>query len=206
MSKQKEVKKVSYVCAIYGGNLKLGVVRYFATENTPDSECEKYKETYGKSIKARYIKVNDTGVDSFKKLKVFLSKQENIHDCGDLYDLSITKAVKLMKDALDVKKARTWGFDVGDDDEDDKETNTTNKDKPPVNTEQKTTEVIEQQTLSNKSVVVKGKTKKEAKPIDTEPEDEPPSDQEKLQVVDAPVVTKRKTAVKKSTVQSKISQ
>ena len=108
MHKQKKVKKVSYICAIYGGKLRLGIVRYFATENSPECECEKYKEIYGKHIKFRYIKVNESYVDSFKKLKDFLKKQENIHDCGNLYNLPITRAVELMKEALDVKKSSKY--------------------------------------------------------------------------------------------------
>ena len=74
MSKQKDTKKVCYVCALYSGVLKLGVVRYFATDaKSPDAEFVKFKETYGSNVKARYIKVNESSVDAFQKLKDLLN-------------------------------------------------------------------------------------------------------------------------------------
>jgi hypothetical protein len=123
MSKKVQKEKPGYLCLVYGGCMKLGFVRYFPTENTPEDEFDKYKQHYGGEIKGRYIKiVNPT--DAYTKVRAELAKLNVTNSFGDIYETGIASAVKIMKEATGVKKASTWGMESNDDDNDaDKQAN-----------------------------------------------------------------------------------
>lgn len=102
-------KTVGYLCALYGGVIRLGFVRYVATDNVPEEELEKYKDLYGADLKARYVKVNESSTEAFDKLCTLL-KTTSTHSAGNIYELNITRAVKLMKESSGCKKATTWNL------------------------------------------------------------------------------------------------
>ena len=116
---QSEMLKQVYVYALYGGVMKIGALRYIVSESEANVECPKYETEYGKGIKARFIKIQMDKQEAYTKLVDHLKTIDKIHNYADIYDLSITRAVKLMKDAFGVKKASTWGVVNTEDADDD---------------------------------------------------------------------------------------
>lgn len=112
-------KQQTYIIALYGGVMKIGALRYIVSESEASVECPKYETEYGKGIKARFIKVQMDKQETKTKLDDHLKTIDGIHNYADIYDLSITRAVKLMKDAFGVKKASTWGVVNTEDADDD---------------------------------------------------------------------------------------
>jgi len=199
MSKNEE-KKVSYVCALYGGVMKQSITRFVVFDKPPAEECEQYKALYGSDLKARFVKTKVSSQDAFKTLKDYLALQDNAHLFEDLYGLPILKAMKLMRDALKVKKSFKWNSSNEEEDEEEgeeegedeaeaegenvKEQNTSQNQSNKNNKTNQTTQAAAKPAA--KKVVVKGK-KEEPKEIDVEQEDE---------VVEAPVAAapKKETA------------
>lgn len=115
MSKNKTPKeKPGFLCLTYGGCMKLGFVRFFHTDNTPEDEFEKYRTHYGSEVKGRYVKVVNPA-DVYSKLRTELTKQNVTNSYGDIYESGVSSAVKVMKDVSGVKKSHTWGMDGADD-------------------------------------------------------------------------------------------
>lgn len=163
MSKKIQKDKQGFLCITYGGCMKLGYVRYFATENTPEDEFEKYKIHYGADIKGRYIKVANPS-DAYSKVRAELIKLNVPNPFGDIYEIGVTSAVKVMKDATGVKKSSTWGMD----DEGEKETKTSEKQTDSTETEKSSLKgKIIAKPKGTVKVTVKGKkTKLDVQEID----------------------------------------
>jgi hypothetical protein len=156
-------KVTSYLCAVYGGVIKVGYIRYVHTDNVPEDELEKFKDVYGSEIKARYVKVAFTAAEAYQKLKERLSKEENVHVHGDIYEMNISKAVKLMKEATGTKKASTWNLPEGDNEEKEAEdTNNTNNNHEEEKHEAKTETKTEVKTEKKANTKVA-----ETKPVET---------------------------------------
>lgn len=188
----KGKSKHGYVYALYGGCMKLGFVRYGATDNEdPEDEFEKFKDVYGLDIKARYIKVVGLSTDAFKKLIDHLKTVDGIHNYGNIYELNIKRAVTEMKTVCNVKKAHTWGLDNNDDDDEDDAAATSNE----------PTKASTQKKADDKQVkktVVKGSAAKE---IDTEePEDDEDEDAEDAEDDTHAKTTKNTKSVKVASV------
>jgi len=157
MSGKGKNAKICYVYALYGGCMKQGFVRYGATDNeSPEDEFEKFKDVYGRDVKARYIKVSGQSTDALKRVINHLQTRDGIHDHGLLYELNISRAVTEMKTACNVKKAHTWGLDENhEDDNPDDETPVT------VHVEDKTKKAAAEVSKPVKKTVVKGTVAKE---------------------------------------------
>lgn len=103
---QKE--KTGFLCFVYGGCMKLGYVRYFPSEHSPEEEFEKFKSHYGSDVKGRFIKVPNPS-DAYSKVRAELTKTNIPNPFGDIYELGVITAGKVMKEVNGVKKASTWG-------------------------------------------------------------------------------------------------
>jgi len=203
MSKKVQQKeKPGFLCLVYGGCMKLGFVRYFATENTPEEEFEKYKSHYGSDIKGRYIKVSNPS-DAYTKLQAELAKLNVANTFGDIYETGVTAAVKVMKEVTGVKKSSTWGMD-GEDDVDGEAAKTTDKaDKS--NESEKAAPKPKPKPKTTAKVTVKGKKPKveeEAQEIDHEEDEDgendgEPSDNEPEKKETTPA-TKQQSSAKKT--------
>jgi hypothetical protein len=160
-----------YVCAVYGGCMKLGYVKYITTENEQvEEELEKYKNVYGSKVTARYIKVNEIPKDALQKIYKRLSDKKIDPDHGDIYELNITKAVKEMKDACSVSKAFSWGLGMG--------TSQDNQSNDDDSTEQNSKKNVVQVS----KVVSQPKIQPNEEEIETEDyEDVPPVDEEQTE-------------------------
>lgn len=146
--------KVCYVCAIYSGVLKAGVVRYVATDNEPEAELETYRSTYGSDIRARYVKVEGDASAALQKLSDHLGKIDNIHDTGYIYKLLLQSAVRHMKEAFGVNKAYMWGGD------DEKET-----DAAPASAASASAPAVEADEIDNEEEADKVEAVVESKPV-----------------------------------------
>lgn len=151
----KKVEKSGFVCLVYGGCMKQNFVRYFATDDTPEEEFEKYKEHYGSDIRGRYVKVTGSSQDCLNKLKTELGKRNVDNSFGNIFEIHPAPGVKVMKEITGAKKASMWGNDQEGSDEEQQKDKTEEKPKP----------------ATQKKVVVKSKKEPEEIENSEEPSD-----------------------------------
>ena len=106
--KKDDPPEPGHLCMAYGGCMKVGYVRYFATVAVED-EYNDYRYHYGGEVKARYVKsVNPEFYLTL--LKKRLEKDKVVNLFGDLYELPLPRAVKYLKEITGEHNAYTWGF------------------------------------------------------------------------------------------------
>lgn len=189
--KSQKDNKQGFVCLIYGGCMRLGFVRFFSTENTPEDEFEKYKDHYG-DIKGRYIKVENPS-ETYSKIRAELAKTNVVNTYGDIYVINVTTAVKVMKDVTGVKKSSTWGVQ-GVQDDDECEGGEIEKEKENESEVEKTkTKAKTNKPKKTGKVTVKGKkTKPDAQNIEKENKElDTSTDNKKGPVKQSKAVTKK---------------
>jgi hypothetical protein len=108
----------SYICAVYGGYLKLGTTFIISaiSPEKPEDEYVKYVQYYGENIKGHHVKTDDPSATLAKLVEY--ANTNNIIRTNNLYEIGIKDATKLLRDLAGVKKANTWKFKV--DSEEDK--------------------------------------------------------------------------------------
>ncbi len=127
MSKTAATKKAQTVYAWlgYGGVFKAGYSYITTTTTHPETELDAMKKYYGDEFKGRWVK----STQSIESLTESLNEKLEEHKySGDLYKISTSDGVKILKEVFGCSKCSTMGvYEDKEDKEEEEEVKETKK-------------------------------------------------------------------------------
>jgi hypothetical protein len=128
MSKATTKKaQIVYAWLGYGGIMKAGNSYITITTTHPETELDAVKKYYGDEFKGRWVKSTQS-IESLTES--LIEKLEEHKISGDLYKISTSDGVKILKEVFDCSKCSTMGVYKDKEDEEEEEVIETKKEEP----------------------------------------------------------------------------
>ena len=118
MSKATKKTQTVYAWLGYGGALKTGKSYITITTTHPETEFEEAKKHYGHELKGRWVKSTQS-LESLTESYNDKLEEHKYGESGNLYDISISDGVKILKEVFGCSKCSTMGVYEDKEDKDE---------------------------------------------------------------------------------------